>query len=347
MRKLGCLLILVMGIVGMQVGFAKRDVRADEYGIYIESQEQKKIEKIVEGERLCFESSPVRITSFVTNPPFGWVEKTVFDNLYDGWRYTEKGFNVDFIKNIGSELNIAVEAVAYPTDEKMIEAFYEGGVDIIAGAYYDPKMKLAGHGYVVPALIQNVITVVFMKGKEKEVKKFEDLIGMKGIVREDEGFYPYVRLMLPKEMEVETAHDSRSAFTKLILGEVDYILTSPYSAEAEARRFKLNTDISMVPVPLLGQELFLLVSGRVRCPHLVYEIALRLREKRKDMNAMKRELINYIDTWGQRFKNDPGLIDQLKKEGALPEKPQDSEDSPKVEVEQPKDDKLSDLMDVK
>ena len=102
-------------------------------------------------------------------------------------------------------------------------------------------------------------------------------------------------------------------------GEVDYLLSSPYAAEAEARRFKLNKEIDMVATPLLGQELFVLYSKNSMCPQFQREISQKLREKRQDLNGLKRDLISFIDKWGQRYKDEPPLIDQLKAEKVLPE----------------------------
>ena len=193
----------------------------------------------------------------------------------------------------------------------MLADFQAGNVDLIVGMYYDPKMRMAGNTFLMPSVIQNVISVIFMKGKEKKIEKFEDLIGLKGVVRQDERFYNYIRLGLPKELQIEETNDSREAFTKLLTGEADYLLSSPYAAEAEARRFKMNLDIAMIPVPLMGQELFVLNSGNSLCKRYVPEIINKIKEKRQDMNGLKRDLISYINNWGQRFKNDPSLASQI------------------------------------
>lgn len=276
---------------------------------YIESQKKKEEKVRTVKIRTCGgEDEPLKIAAFATNPPFSWVE-----SMYQGNRmsYIGKGFLIDFMKNIAQELNIATRAVGYETDEEMLENFQVGNVDLIVGMYYDPKLRTAGNSFIMPSVIQNVISVVFMKGKEKPIEKFEDLIGLKGVVRRDERFYNYIRLGLPKDLQIEEAEDSREAYIKLLTGEADYFLSSPYAAEAEARRFKMNLDIAMIPVPLMGQELFVLYSGNSLCPQYYREIATKIQEKRQDMNAIKRDLISYINNWGQRFKNDPSLKSQL------------------------------------
>jgi len=293
---LGCL-ILTASIVSAQ---------------YIGSQKRKVVIEQTSGWRGCDGfGGALKIATFSTNPPFGWTEMA-------GNRLISKGFDVDLMQQIANEKKIALQPVGYQSDEEMRKAFEEGKIDIWVGSYYDPKIRGIGHTYLIPAFIPNVITVVFLKNKARDVKKFEDLKGLKGVVRQDEQFYPYIRLSLPKDLEIEEAFDSKEAFTKLITGKVDYLLSSPYSTEAEARRFKLNRYIKMVATPLMGQELFIVYSKNSMCPQFKKDFKEGLEEKRKDLNAQKRELINFIDTWGQRFKNEPSLIDQLKAEGTLP-----------------------------
>ena len=279
---------------------------------YIESQRKDIIMHADSPMRVCGEmGGGLKIATFATNPPFGWSEGKS--------NFSSNGFGVSLMDQIAQELNIVYGNIGFDKDEDAMAALDIGAVDMIVGAYYDPKIKGIGHRYLIPAFIPNVITVVFLKGKKKEVKDFEDLIGLKGAVRQDEQFYPYIRLSLPEELEIESVFDSREAFTKLLTGEVDFLLSSPYAAEAEARRFKLNKQIELISTPLMAQELFVLYSKNSECPQYQDEIAQKLQEKRQDLNGLKRDLISFIDTWGQKFKNEPSLIDQLKAEKILPE----------------------------
>ena len=280
---------------------------------YVGSQKQKEAEPIIRVQlRQCgLRSSPIKIAALATNPPFSWTETEMQENNV---LYTGKGFLIDFMQQILNELNISTQIVGYPTDDKMLADFQIGKVDMVVGMYYDPKIQLGGHAFLNPSIMQNLVSVIFMKGKEKKVEKFEDLVGLKGVVRQDEKFYDYIRLKHTKMLEIQEAIDSKEAFTKLLTGEVDYMLSSPYAAEAEARRFKLNLNIAMSQMPLMGQEFFVLYSGNSLCPQYRQEIAAKIKEKRQDMNAMKRDLISYINNWGQRFKNDPSLVSQLQKE---------------------------------
>ena len=298
---------VLLGITLLSGTFASAQYSAR----YIERQKEKVVKENTQGWRGCDEfGAGLNIATFSTNPPFGWTEEK-------GNKLISNGFGIAFVQQIANEAKIVVSPVGYQSDEDMRQAFEDGRVDIWVGSYYDQKIRGNGHAYIVPAFIPNVITVVFLKNKAREIKTFEDLKGLKGAVRQDEQFYPYIRLSLPKDLEIEEVFDSKEAFTKLITGAVDYLLSSPYSAEAEARRFKLNRYIKFVGTPLPGQELFLVYSKNSACPQYLKDFKDKLNEKRQDLNALKRSLINFIDTWGQRFKDEPSLIDQLKAEGVL------------------------------
>jgi ABC-type amino acid transport substrate-binding protein len=120
--------------------------------------------------------------------------------------------------------------------------------------------------------------------------------------------------VLPKELDITQVSDSQKAFTKLLNGEVDYIFGNPYSIEAEARRYKLNTKIKIVPISLINQELFAIFSSRSRCQNLYKILANRFQKKRDNIKEEQQKLKKYVDDWGQRFKNDLGLEEILKEE---------------------------------
>ena len=196
---------------------------------YIESQRKQQVIIPTPSARTCGEMSGyLKVATFATNPPFGWTEGTDF--------YNSNGFGIDLMNKILQELNISHANIGFDSDEEAMHALNIGKIDMIVGVYYDPKIGGLGHRYLIPAFIPNVITVVFLKGKAKQVNDFKDLIGLKGTVRQDEQFYPYIRLSLPSELEITPSFDSREAFTKLLTGEADFMLSSPYAAEAEARR---------------------------------------------------------------------------------------------------------------
>ncbi len=277
-------------------------------GSQIKKQQEQKHNKI----KGCGGDWAFRIASFATNPPFSWTEAET-DNK-GNLLFKAKGYNIDLIKEIASELNIKISVLAFPNDREAMAALHNGGVDMLVGLYYEPKLMLAHHQYIHPAYFQNIFTVAFLKGKEKQIKSFNDLIGLKGVVRTDENFYSYIFPILPKELDIKQVPDSKQAFSKLLNGEVDYIFSSPYSIEAEARRYKLNTDIKIMPISLINQELFAIFSSRSHCQNLYKILASRFQKKRDNIQSEQRTLRQYVDNWGQQFKDSSGLKEELKEE---------------------------------
>lgn len=329
-KKIIC---MVMAVAWVLPAFAQFE--------YIETQVREEKKETQKKLLTCGKNNSLRISTFTTNPPFAWTEKQEEEGTV---RYFAKGYNVDFLKQITDELGIQAKAIGYKTDQEVMKALAAGKVDVVVGVYYDPSLGKLGH-ILLPSYLQNLVSVIFMKGKEKEVHSFDDLTGLKGVVRKDEQFYDYVYKMMPPGAEMTQVSSSKEAFTKLLTGEVDYMLASPYSAEAEARRFKMNLDISMLTTPLLGQELFVIYSKQSVCPKYAGMIIQKIKEKRKDMHGLKRNLISYIDSWGQRFKNDPPLADKLgivpsETEPITPEKSADIITAPEetpTETEDPTD----------
>ena len=284
-------------------------------GIYIGARKkEEKVDTSIEW-RTCSNRKPLRITTFATNPPFGWTEGYPVENK-DEIEYISQGYLVDFLKKIADELHIATTLVGFPTDQEALSALETGAVDIFVGSYYDPKQRGRGHIFITPDVFQNLVVAVFMKGKEKEIKTLDDLIPLKGVARLDEQLFSYIHILFPKEAKIELVEDSQEAFTKLLKGEADYFLSSPYSAETEARRFKINHEIKMASIPIVGQKLFVLYSGRSACRQYIPEFKKKISEKDRDLSEETKALMEYINVWGENFREDPSLREEL---GLLPE----------------------------
>lgn len=272
---------------------------------YIE-QQKKEVQQVVEKKKICNITYPIRIATSATNPPFGWTEAE-WDKTKQKDKYLAKGYSIDLLSDLFKSLDIWANPVAFTNDTDALNGLENNQVDVFIGAYYDPRYRKMGYTYIIPSYFQNVVALIFMKGKEKEITSFQDLKGLKGVVRSDELFYTYVRPSLPPGIHIEEVSSSREAFMRLISGQADYLLGSPYSAEAEARRFKLNTKIKMVKTPLPAQEMFIVFGKNAPCRAAIPELVKKMKEHQQHRVEETQKLISYINTWGQRFKHEPGL----------------------------------------
>lgn len=305
--------LLMVCVVGMMMLCFQTVWAADKEVSYIGekavSQEKTSNKKI--NDRQCGgEGNPIRVASFETNPPFGWVD---FSEGRFGMsdRYFGNGFAVALFRNIAEANGLFVQPVGFPSYEKALKALAQGEIDVFAGAYYDPHIRQMGNSFVTPSFFQNAIVAVFLKGKEKPIERFEDLIGMKGVVRQDEYFYELMYKGLSKDLTIKQVPNAREAFRLLLTGEADYMLSSPYAAEAEARRFKMNQDIELSERALFGPEMFFVFSLNSDCRNIRSQFSQLIKKEKVHFEDWQRLLVSYIDRWGQRFKDSPSLDEQL------------------------------------
>lgn len=278
-------------------------------GVYLdeEKQEERKVNRKINNP-LC---QKIRVAGFVTNPPFGWVTyKQVADKNY----YINNGFAYDLFKKITKNINVKVENVGYKSYDEAMRDLRLGKIDVMAGSYYEKNILGINVNLLFPGIMNNPIIPIFVKGREKDISKFEDLKNLKGVVRQEELIYPLIYKRLPKEADIKEVSGSKKAFTMLLSGEVDYMLSSLYSAEAEVRRYKLVDEIHFHNKALLKPELFFVFSKHSSCSIYKNTLTQELTNLKKNEKEYNNFFISYIDNWGQTFKDDEGLIETVRKE---------------------------------
>ncbi len=282
--------------------------------IILDEEKTKKVKKSRPKSGIqCGASEPIRVASYVTNPPFGWVRVIPGSGLKKD-QYENAGFSYDLFEQIAKNLKLRINNVGFPSYQEALRALRFGKVDVVAGIYYDKRVLGVGTNLMFPGYFINPIIPLFVKGKEKPIEKWEDLRGLKGVVRQEEMIYSLIYQQLPKGLEIEQVSGSKKAFRKLITGEVDYILTSLYAGEAEVRRYKLVDEIYFSPRALVSPELFFVFSSHTDCRRLKSKIAAELEKIIADKEALKKVMISYIDDWGQRFIENPSLIEEIQEE---------------------------------
>lgn len=277
----------------------------------VEEEKTENGKKISKKSRLgCGQDHPVRVAGFVTNAPFGWV------NVIPGKgtkpeQYVNGGFSYDLFEQIVTDAGFQIRNVGYTSYQEAMKDLRRGKIDVVAGAYFDKRILGTGVNLMFPSYFSNPIVPVFLKGKEKEVNSWNDLKGLKGIVRQEENIYSLVFNQLPKDIEIKQVSGSKNAFKMLLTGEADYIITSLYAGEAEVRRYKLVDDIYFSPKALVSAELFFVFSSHSDCPVIKKKLEPILRKLKENETAYKKAFIEYIDEWGLRFKDTKGLKQEL------------------------------------
>ncbi len=274
---------------------------------YVEGEEVKKMNVKKKQKITCGNMVPIRVAGFVTNPPFGWVTQEQHRHDKEKMVYINNGYAYDLFAQMAKNLDLKVQNVGYKSYQDALKDLRRGRIDVVTGVYFNKHNLGVGINLLYPSFMENPIVPIFVKGKEKEIKSFADFVGLKGVVRQEEMIYPIIYQQLPKNVQMKQVSGSKKAFQMLMSGEVDYMFSSLYSAEAEARRFKLLDKIHFSTFALINPNLFFAFSSVTECQQLKKQFASELRRLREDENTYRKNFINYIDRWGLEFKDEPGL----------------------------------------
>lgn len=263
--------------------------------------------------RGCGYSQPIVVAGMIGNPPFGWVE---YDSNRERKPYESYGVGRDILEKITHKLGMSYISTGFHSFDEAILALKRGEIDLLLSTYYQPKRLGLGVDVIVPSYFQNVFTPYFKKGKEFPVSSLADLQGFKGVIRREEHLYSLIQSQLPQDMDIIQVSGAKKAFEMLLNGEADYLLGSPYSEEAELRRYKLNTEIVTNNVVLKNAGIAFALSTNSSCYRDLKKILEEtLKEDEFSQEKISSIVLQKIDAWGERFRHEEGLI---KKQEASP-----------------------------
>ena len=271
---------------------------------------------------------PLRVSSMIGNAPFGWVEgdEKTQQNL------KSYGLGMVVFDKIAKENGWSYTTIGYTSQEDAIQALARGNIDLLAGVYY--RSYGAQIELISPAFFTNVFVAYFKKGQELDVESYNDLVGLKGVVRKEEMIYPMIKKRLPRGVELTEVLSAPKAFEMLMNDEVDYILGSPYAMEGELRRYKMQNDIVTAGEALGSGTLFFAFSKNSPCFSLREDISQSIRQNGFSQKTLDADIRKLIDDWGDRFRSDEVLIKT--KNNTLPQYMDNdkADDSDKNESEQ-------------
>ena len=264
----------------------------------------------------CGYSRPLRVAGMIGNPPFGWVERHDERATKDLESY---GLGRAILDKLQKKLGISYVSTGFLSYNRAISALKRGDIDLLLAAYYRPQDLGEGTMILYPGYFTNVFTVYFKKGKEIPFKDMRDLDGLSGIIRREEHIYPLIQKRLPKGIYLKQVSTAKKAYEMLMNEEADYLIGSPYSEEAELRRYKLNFDIVRASKSIDSSNLFFVFTKNSDCWKLSEKFS-HLIKKDFSPSSMDRTVRELIDSWGERFREDPGLMTETEEENSTTEK---------------------------
>lgn len=248
------------------------------------------------------------MSGFRNYPPFSWAEldQEAFEKRHDK-KEKYNGFILEFIRSTLTDMQIVrMKEVFFDNYQQIQKALLHGKIEMAFIGYFTDESK-SGQDYIYPAYFGNPFIVVSRKTKKIEVEDVSGLKGLKGIIRQEEEIEPLIRGILPTDTKLEVIDGAETAFRKLLSGDADFMITSPYAAEAEARRFKIRDKLHFGSKALRHIKYFIAFSKISPCRKYKSLFGEKFGERIKDKGEIEKLIHQYIRIWADKYKDDPPL----------------------------------------
>lgn len=201
---------------------------------------------------------------------------------------------------------VRTKPVVFDRFNDALRAMLHGKADLLFTGYYIDESK-SGLDYIYPAYFGNPFIVLSRKSKKIDVEDVSELKGMKGVVRREEEVESLIRGLLPTDTKLEVVDGPEAAFRMLLSGNADFMITSPYAADAEAKRFKIKDKLHFGSKVVRHIKYFLAFSKMSVCRIYKDKIAQKFNERFKNKAEIEKLIHKYIDIWVKLHADEPPL----------------------------------------
>ncbi len=249
--------------------------------------------------------APMRIAGFTDYPPFLWIK---YDpNAKKFHEYSYHGFIAKPFLGAMEDMGVIyLRSLKYDTPADAVLAAKNGQLDMIMSKYFQGDDK-AVLDYLYPSYFGNHMVVVSRMNKKIVVNDPSELHGLIGVMREEEGIEPLMRGLLPTDTKIRVVQGAEAAFKMLMSEEADFMITSPYAAVAEARRFKIWKDVYIGEKSMRLVQLFTAFSKRSKCRRFRLTFMDKFMAYFKDPAQREKMMQAAIDEWVDLHKDEPPL----------------------------------------
>ena len=264
----------------------------------------------VERAELCgTQDLPLSLAGFANYPPFSWKVLVFKGDVETMDRYSYKGFVYQTVKDSLDAYDIVSEDYFQDNFEKLKYEVKHGKTDIFFTSYYEDEKK-SNVDYIYPAYFGNPFVIVSLQEKTIDAATFDALSGLRGVVRNEEGIRQLIQPSLPTDTKVEWVDGPRAAFKMLLSGQADFMISSPYAAVAEARRFKVYDKLHISQTPLKSIKLFASWSKMSQCRHLKPKFVEKFNQLMKDPVEKQKRLTAAIEEWVAQNEGEEPLFEE-------------------------------------
>ncbi len=249
-----------------------------------------------------------RVIGFKDYPPFSWTELN--ERLYKDTGvkvYTYHGFILDSLKQSFNDLQIKyISDLAFDNFNDALKAMLRGNADFLFTGYYIDEAK-SGMDYIYPAYFGNPFIVLSRKTKKINIDDLSELKGLKGVVRREEEVESLIRGLLPTDTKLEVVDGAEKAFRMLLSGDADFMITSPYAAYAESKRFKIRDKLHFGTKVVRHVKYFMAFSKMSPCRQYKDMFTKQINERFQNKAEIEKLLHKYIDIWAEMHADQPPL----------------------------------------
>lgn len=249
-----------------------------------------------------------RIVGFKNYPPFSWAELNERFYKDTGKKsYTYHGFILDIVKQSLNDIHVVqIEDIAFDDFNEVLKTMLHGKADLLFTGYYVDEGK-SGLDYIYPAYFGNPFIVLSRKSKKIDIRDLSELKGMKGVVRREEEVESLIRGLLPTDTKLEVVDGPEAAFRMLLSGNADFMITSPYAADAETKRFKIKDKLHFGSKVVRHIKYFMAFSKMSVCRPYKDIFSQKFNERFKDKAEIEKLIHKYIDIWVEQHADEPPL----------------------------------------
>lgn len=190
------------------------------------------------------------------HPPYLWRDPVQPDRLM--------GANADLLARIGKDIGVTIEVVDSGSWSEAQAAVEAGRVDLLAGVFLNLP-RLEQMDFIHPAFFYSQTVVWVRESETFTYASWADLKGRKGAVMAGTSrgwaFDDYAE----KELQLDTVPSVEAGFSRLMSGELDYLLYERYPAIAWIHEHELDEQVRALDIPLSSDAVFLGLSHNSAC----------------------------------------------------------------------------------
>jgi ABC-type amino acid transport substrate-binding protein len=190
------------------------------------------------------------------------------------------GVGIDLVDRVFKELDIPVKVLDYVEKRRIMHGLRLGDIGIIVTLYEQEDLKDIVD-IIQPGYILDPITVATRRGKGENIKRWDDLIGQRGIVTKNFVFEDSFHSYSQRYLYIQPKGNLNSVLKDLAGRKADYLIGSKEQLLYGINKYELNEELELLPTVTVSSEVHMGFSKQSACYAYYPYLKQRLIEYRK------------------------------------------------------------------